>query len=186
MNEGLLLQLYSLAQTNSLTKQIIVFLAESSPLIVVGILAGIWLFSRRQDRRYFFYLMTLGVLSGTTAWLIASILKEVFDTQRPFLVIDNIKPLVEVSQASGAFPSGHTSFLFGLAVFSWFWLRRLSAYALLFLAFIGGVSRVMVGLHWPLDILGGIVVGLVIAVFFNWAIKKLKLESRLRILRPGH
>jgi len=61
-------------------------------------------------------------------------------------------------KAETSFPSDHTTFLFAIA---WsFMLFRVRFWGLfLILAFLGGISRIYVGVHYPYDILGGIVVG---------------------------
>ncbi len=62
---------------------------------------------------------------------------------------------------SGAFPSGHAAAIFALAGI---WImalrgRSLLRLALLVLATLVSLSRVMVGVHWPLDLLAGMLGG---------------------------
>jgi undecaprenyl-diphosphatase len=58
----------------------------------------------------------------------------------------------------GSFPSGHTTTSFACAtVLSVFVPRAAPAFYLLALAI--GFSRLYVGVHWPFDVLGGIVLG---------------------------
>jgi membrane-associated phospholipid phosphatase len=37
-----------------------------------------------------------------------------------------------------------------------------------------GIARIYVGVHWPLDILGGIVVGLASAWFVHWLLRDVR------------
>ena len=71
----------------------------------------------------------------------------------PALVHVQLEPLF-----GGGFPSGHSASAAALAFFA---LARYGARAwpLLMLAFLGGVSRVYVGAHGVLDVLGGWTVG---------------------------
>lgn len=79
-------------------------------------------------------------------------------TQRPF--IDNeILPLINY-YSNASFPSRHTSIMSAVA-FSY--VSTKSKWAPLFILFMlwVGISRIYVGVHYPLDILGGILVGFV-------------------------
>jgi undecaprenyl-diphosphatase len=81
--------------------------------------------------------------------------------RRPPLVYPEPRPLVHVPH-SGSFPSGHATAAFACAtVIAW------RAPRLAFPAFVlaGAIawSRVYVGVHWPLDVLGGAVLGVLIA-----------------------
>lgn len=71
-------------------------------------------------------------------------------------------PLVHVP-SGGSFPSGHTTTSFACAtVLGAFVPRAAPAFYLLALAI--GFSRIYVGVHWPFDVLGGIVLGVAIGV----------------------
>jgi undecaprenyl-diphosphatase len=84
---------------------------------------------------------------------------------RPFLE-SNINLLVEkVNQP--AFPSGHAAFFFALSLIVYFYNKK--AGLLFFIASILiCLGRVIVGLHWPSDILAGAVVG----IFSAWLVHK--------------
>ncbi|RME78618.1 MAG: phosphatase PAP2 family protein [Planctomycetota bacterium] len=59
-----------------------------------------------------------------------------------------------------SFPSGHTAFFFALAGFTALFFRHLGlSLGLYLLAFIVGFSRIYIGVHYPFDVLGGMVVG---------------------------
>lgn len=90
--------------------------------------------------------------------LIAEIIRFIFPRLRPFAALD-FEPLVNHSSASSAFPSGHASFYFALAMalivlnYRWKWWV-LAGVCLM------GLARVFAGVHWPLDILAGALVGI--------------------------
>lgn len=75
---------------------------------------------------------------------------------RPFVQLD-IDSLIYHS-ASGSFPSRHAVSAFAIATAIRYIDRRVGRWLLL-LAVITGLSRVMVGVHFPLDVLGGGVLG---------------------------
>jgi undecaprenyl-diphosphatase len=73
--------------------------------------------------------------------------------------------------ASGSFPSGHIAFLFALAIAVYFFNKK---WGLVFfiLSLLVGLARIFVGIHYPLDILGGIVIGIVSAIVVRALIRK--------------
>jgi len=97
-------------------------------------------------------------LADLAAEGLAGAVKSAVGEQRPHLAEPH--PLVSVPH-SGSFPSGHTTTSFACAtVLSVFVPRAAPAFYLLALAI--GFSRIYVGVHWPFDVLGGIVLGVAI------------------------
>lgn len=85
------------------------------------------------------------------------ILKKVYPRKRPYVVLDKIyvtdEPLKDHS-----FPSGHTTAIFSTVVPFMMYDVHL-AVVLLPLALSVGISRMYLGLHYPSDVLAGIVLG---------------------------
>ena len=88
-------------------------------------------------------------------------LRQAIGRDRPPLVYPEPKALVAVPH-TGAFPSGHASSAFACAtVLAWASPRlRIPVFVL---AAAIAWSRVYVGVHWPLDVLGGAVLGVLVA-----------------------
>ena len=113
------------------------------------------------QRKSWLILMALTINS-----VIVDILKNVVNRPRPFITYPSIHNLVEVHTAS--FPSGHVAEVFMLAIslsllfpkqkwgirFSWLW-ALLIAY-----------SRMDLGVHYPSDVLGSIIVTDIVALAF--------------------
>ncbi len=113
------------------------------------------------------------LLADAAADGLASALKAVVGLHRPA----DPHALVGVPH-SRAFPSGHAATSFACAtVLSFFvpWAAPLF-YAL---ALAIGYSRVYVGVHWPLDVVGGAVLGVVTALLLLAAIRR-RSAGRLR------
>ena len=88
------------------------------------------------------------------------LLKPLFDRTRPYYVLDYEPLIPPVGDAS--FPSGHTAVSFAAATAIYAINRKwgIAAYAF---AVLMGFSRLYLGVHFPLDVLGGAVVGTVAA-----------------------
>ncbi len=114
-------------------------------------------------------LVWAGLLAGLLATLFVHGLKHPLHLDRPVLVLPREQfHIIGKTYYALAFPSGHTATAFtfvGIVVLhlSAEWRRRLAA-PLLALAGLIGLSRVVVGAHWPLDVLGGVACGWLAAV----------------------
>jgi undecaprenyl-diphosphatase len=101
-------------------------------------------------------------LADLAADSLAAALKAATSIDRPPLRYVHPKALVALPSGS-SFPSGHTSTSFACAtVLSFFVPRAAPAFYLLALAI--GFSRIYVGVHWPLDVVGGAVLGIAVGL----------------------
>jgi len=103
------------------------------------------------------------LIAAVMATLITHTLKPLLDVARPPGVYEpGMFHLIGHSISSKAFPSGHTVTAFTLAGLLIFGLRLrvAGAAAILILASVMGVSRMVAGVHWPTDVLAGSIVGL--------------------------
>lgn len=108
---------------------------------------------RRQPR-----VVLAALLLALPATLITHGLKTGLDIARPLATLGDQVHVIGRPLVAGAFPSGHTLTAFVLATLVA--LRSphaaLAAYSL---AALVGLSRIAVGAHWPLDVLGGALLG---------------------------
>jgi undecaprenyl-diphosphatase len=102
-------------------------------------------------------------------------LKALTGRERPPFVYPRPKALVPVPH-DGSFPSGHAATSFAAATMLSFAFPRLSP-ALLLLAAAVAFSRVYVGVHYPLDVAGGAVLGVVVATALRLLVR-VRLQSR--------
>ncbi len=85
---------------------------------------------------------------------------------RPFIALDDIQFLsggnlfFEIPQANASFPSGHAAFMFAIAFAGYVYNKKIGT-VLIIVALILSLARVYIGVHYPSDILGGILVALI-------------------------
>jgi len=98
-------------------------------------------------------------------------IKYIFPLVRPAGVLESVHVVGPLLRA-GTFPSGHTVASFSAALaLAHFCSSRLAATGILGVAMLISSSRVFVGAHFPLDVLGGIICSLVFYVLlllFVW------------------
>ena len=126
---------------------------------------------------YFKSLRKAGILMGISLlleFLLNNlIIKNLFARIRPYEVIDGLILLVGKAP-DYSFPSGHTGSAFALAVV--ILMDRKYGIIALILASLMGFSRLYVGIHYPSDVLGGVILGVVTSVI---AVKCFPDSSRL-------
>lgn len=106
-------------------------------------------------------LVLISVLAADVlADLTALGLKEAIGRPRPFLRYPSPPPLVHVARDQ-SFPSGHAAIAFACATVLTSVRPRLGPWLFLLAAAIAW-SRIYVGVHYPLDVLGGAVLGLLV------------------------
>jgi undecaprenyl-diphosphatase len=124
-------------------------------------LAAVLALSRRRPEVLLWVLAADG-----TGGLVSDGLKAVVGRARPTVRYPEPHALVHVP-SDHSFPSGHATIAFACAgVLSWFAPRLAPAFFLLAAAI--AWSRVYVGVHYPLDVLGGALLGLLIARALRW------------------
>lgn len=105
---------------------------------------------------------------GLVASLIVNnlVLKNLVGRIRPYEVVEGLQCIVAPAR-DASFPSGHTGASFASAVSMYRQLPGRFAVFLVILAFLIAFSRLYVGIHYPTDVLGGIVTGTGIGLLVN-------------------
>lgn len=172
----------NLAGRSSVVDQTFIFFALWGIVVFVVLLVGYFFISRRI---FWFTLLSVILSRG----ILTELIRLIFPRERPFVVLDGVRQLVEKSAEEPAFPSGHSAIFFAIA-----FAVHLSALpigrqadkagkagnlaGLLFNKRIGGIlivlalffafTRIYTGIHFPLDIIGGALVSFASV----WVIRK--------------
>ncbi|MBP7846271.1 MAG: phosphatase PAP2 family protein [Candidatus Pacebacteria bacterium] len=174
MNEKIFYYFFNFAHQSLLVDQLVIFLANgfSVLLMLSGVLYVMYhnegKFSPIQNYEVFSIRMKeifVFCSTGIFSWFTVSFLKTIFSTPRPYEIL-NINPLFTYGTMD-SFPSGHAA-VFGALAFGLLFLHR-SAGSILFaiLSLVVLLARIVSGIHFPIDIAGGALVGFLIAYFFH-------------------
>lgn len=186
MNQALFYYLNNLAGQAEWFDDIIVFFAKDFGYLLILLFIAILIFDKKligSKIKFFLFAAASVFLSRL---VITEIIRGFYYSPRPFAV-DTVNQLL-IHDYTSSFPSGHAAFFFALATavalalgnpvskFTW----KLDFQVIWGVVFFTGavlisLARVIAGIHWPLDILGGAVVG----IFSTIIIYKL-FKSRLQ------
>ena len=138
--------------------EIILFLASFLIWLMFAGLIILWFIDGKIKKEQVVH----ALLASFIAWTISEILKRVFNTPRPF-TINDMRALTISIPFDPAFPSSHTSTVFALA-FTIFFHDKKVGVIFLVLALLIGWARVAANVHYPIDIMGGVFIGTIVAI----------------------
>lgn len=110
-------------------------------------------------------------MAGIIAWLGVSKTIAAFASRaRPSVALMGHKEIM-FNRPDHSFPSDHTSAIFAVAM-----VVRLSGHkklgnALFVIGILIGISRLLAGVHYPLDVIGGVLVGCIVG-YIVWMLRK--------------
>ena len=146
--------------------------------LVWWILGGALMRNRGGGRRGAWIGLTIAIGLGLS-WAVAEMLKEIVRRPRPYLALVGAPPTLIDPPSSFSFPSGDAALAFGAAVALGQVLPRLRLFGLLLASAIA-LSRVVVGVHYPLDVLAGAVLGLAVATALRLSLARFAFRSGSR------
>lgn len=181
MNNIIFFDLFSLAHRSNFLDWLIIFCANNFGYIMVFI-ALVYLvfyidgvFDYRMPFLQFknkFKGLALVFSPAVIAYIVEYILKSLIPSPRPFLFFENVKPLF-LHGGMDSFPSGHAMF-FGALAMSLYFVNKRMGILYFIVALIVGLARVASGVHFPIDILVGYILGIIITLIFRLVFNKKK------------
>ena len=171
-NTALFFPIYNLSHHSTLTDQIMIFITNY--VIYLGmLLTFILAIKGKIEEKKAFLLIILGI---PISILLIKGVHLFISEQRPFVTY-NFLPLAD-NKADLSFPSRHATMM---AVMAFGYVHFKSKWASLFLIFmlLVGISRVYIGVHYPIDIIGGFMVGIISLILSTQIVKFLKIKFSL-------
>ena len=138
---------------------VIVFLASYLAYGLLALLLVFALLSSYSWRERAELLLVAGVSALVARFGVAELIRFFYHRPRPFtdLPVDQLLTSTEWS-----FPSGHATFFFALATVVYLYDKKWGTGFFIAVTLMT-VSRVIAGIHYPLDILGGAFIGIIVA-----------------------
>jgi len=148
------------------TDLLIRLIADAAVIPVVLIAAWALLFKVPKGHRFEAYARIL--MAGLTAYLLAKFVATIYQpaTLRPFQEL-GVDPGALYLNNPG-FPSDHALFVTAILCAVWFETRlKKTTFILLTLVFLICIGRVLALVHTPLDVIGGVVIALIGALWYS-------------------
>lgn len=153
---------------------------------LIAIILACYYFFKVKDKRKTMMVLLFFVALGVGFIITDLIVKPLIKAERPFIAYPEITVFMETHGYSipdgYSFPSGHTTAAFLAAVYFSF-INKKSFIVTLPLALVIGFSRIYIGAHYVIDVCGGIVFGVILAIglyfFFDYITKRI-------IKEPNH
>lgn len=151
--------------TNPLFDAVFPALRELTYVFWLLIIVYFWM----KNEKKLALLLTVSIAAGA---LFTYPLKFLIDRARPYETIESAR-LLTPQEFDPSFPSGHVEMSFLASIVISRFHPEYAKYLYAF-SFIVALSRVYVGVHFPGDVLGGIVVGVIIGKAMIWLAKRKK------------
>lgn len=165
INQDLFFKINNLAGIHIWLDRLAIFFAVYVGYILLAFLIYLWL-TRPDSKR----MVVVALIAAIFARLvITNIIRFLYVHPRPFDVMQ-VRQLI--SESGSSFPSGHAAFFFALSAVVYIYDRKLG-WVFFVISALMGFARIYVGVHWPFDILAGVVVGILVSLVTDWFIKKI-------------
>lgn len=165
IDQWVMLALYHAAASFSLFSATFVFFAEWLPYLVIASVV-VYEFYIQDNIRKTVRALFITLFAPMLTWIIVAMMKSSLPSPRPFVSDLGITPLITESDAFGSFPSAHAA-VFG-ALAGVMVARRSGAWKwYVAVALIIAISRVAVGVHFPVDVVVGLCLGFSLGVLIE-------------------
>ena len=127
-------------------------ITQTGSIYMLAVLVALYMFKQH------YHIVIRLLMSGTLAYMMAGVAKDLWGRGRPTEYLLDIVNLDYIVRGPG-FPSGHTALATALALTVGHYLPRKYHWIVFVWIASVGLSRMYLGIHFPLDILGGFAIG---------------------------
>lgn len=150
----------------------IVFFAQYFGYVLI---AGLIVFLLKAWRKHIALLLQMIAAAILSRGILTEGIRFFWHRARPF-VEQNFVPLIPHAN-SASFPSGHATLFFAVGTVLYLHNKKAGMIFLVGSVLIG-VARVLAGVHWPSDVIGGALIG-IFSGWFVFYLLKLKVNKQL-------
>jgi undecaprenyl-diphosphatase len=171
VNISLFRLINDLGKAHPLLNPVFCFIAEYTVFLLALSVLFIW-FSRDTDNRIMILCASIAFICAFTIGKVSGLFHMNY---QPFVELTDVNKLI-YKEKNNSFPSDHTILFFSYCISFWLFKRGWTILWVL-LAVLVGVSRIWVGVHYPFDVLAGILISLAAAIFIYSTFPKLSVTQ---------
>lgn len=162
--------LNDLAGKSRFFDMLVIFLAEYLQYFLVVVFLALLFFSSYSKREKLYLFWTTAVSSAVSRFGVTELIRFFYHRPRPFSVLP-VRQLLFENEWS--FPSGHATFFFAFAGAIYLYNKKWGI-GFFIAALLMAASRIIAGIHYPSDIIGGIMIGAAVAYVVFYFTEKIK------------
>ncbi|MEH7413709.1 undecaprenyl-diphosphatase [Neobacillus drentensis] len=152
-----------LAVSDRFLNPLMIFLAEKAQYFFFAAILFYWFYPKPNNRK----MIVEVILSVCIALSLNGVIGHFYYRARPF-VAHHVNWLIPHAR-NASFPSDHATAAFVIATAIWIWIKR-DGWIWLVLAAGIALSRVWTGVHYPLDVTAGMLIGVSVALAVHYLV----------------
>jgi undecaprenyl-diphosphatase len=156
---------------------IVIFLADYLQYFLI-IPFGIFVY-RSRERLYAFGVPIIAAVIARFG--LVTIIRLFYHRLRPFLVFQVHQLIALPASEIYSFPSGHSTFFFAISAAIYLYNKKWGLWFFLASIFMN-ISRIIGGVHYPSDILGGMILGPMVAYITFYIAERMKPKTVAKVL----
>ena len=173
--------LNNLAGQSPFLDGVVVFFASYLAYILVALFFA-YVFFRHSKQEKFQLFLIAGISAFFARFCVAELIRLFYQRSRPFIDIP-VHQLLTSNEWS--FPSGHATFFFALATVLYLHNKKWGI-GFFIAALLITVSRVIAGIHYPSDIIGGALIGIAVAYAVFYFVRKITATQVQKTVIPTY